>query len=327
MILAVIQSSIILMVGLTAVQIFRRQSAAVRHLILAAAVIAALVVPALPPLSLARQTGPTRIDSIFPSVAVSNVDEGIDHPLAPLVARNDTVREVVWDIWLAGVGIGAIFFITGAVRVRVIFHRSRPLSGTPWMRAMSTVSGRLGMSRHVRLRQNDEGLQGTYGIFRPTVLVSPEAGTWNDDEISIVLTHEFAHIRRLDWPIQMLAEISRALYWFNPLIWIVCRRLRYESELACDDAVLNTGIDPKDYAGHLLNLARAFKNSGRSWSPVVAMAQPPNLERRFLAMLNASVNHRPPHWLLWESALQRFSPCCRWPRCGQRKKHLPQHLQ
>jgi len=298
MILTVIQSSVILMVGLTAVQIFRRPSAAVRHLILTAAVVAALVVPALPPLSLARHTGArhtgqTRIDSIFPSYAVSNVDEDIDRPLAPLAARNYTIREVVWGTWLAGVGVAAIFFITGAVRFRVIIHRSRPLGGTPWMRAMDTVSSRLGMRRHVRLRQNDEGLLGTYGILRPTVLVSPEAGTWTDDEICIVLTHECAHIQRLDWLIQMLAEISRTLYWFNPLIWIVCRRLRYESELACDDAVLNTGIDPKDYAGHLLNLARAFKNSGRSWSPVVAMAQPPNLERRFLAMLNASVNHRP----------------------------------
>lgn len=293
MILTVIQSSIILMVGLTAVQIFRRQSAAVRHLILAAAVIAALVVPALPPLSLAGKAGQTRIDSIFPSYPVSNLDQDIDHPPAPLVARNYTVREVVWDIWLAGVGVATIFFITGAVRFRVIIHRSRPLGGTPWMRAMDTVSRSLGMRRHVRLRQNDEGLLGTYGILRPTVLVSPEAGTWTDDEICIVLTHECAHIQRLDWLIQMLAEISRTLYWFNPLIWIVCRRLRYESELACDDAVLNTGIDPKDYAGHLLNLARAFKNSGRSWSPVVAMAQPPNLERRFLAMLNPSVNHRP----------------------------------
>ena len=131
MILTVIQSSVILMVGLTAVQIFRRQSAAVRHLILAAAVVAALVVPALPPLSLARHTGQTRIDSIFPSYAVSNVDEDIDRPLAPLAARNYTVRDVVWDTWLAGVGVAAIFFITGAVRFRVIIHRSRPLGGTP----------------------------------------------------------------------------------------------------------------------------------------------------------------------------------------------------
>jgi len=91
MILTVIQSSVILMVGLTAVQIFRRQSAAVRHLILALAVVAALVVPALPPLSLARHTGQPPIDSILPSYAVSNVDEDIDRPLAPLVARNYTM--------------------------------------------------------------------------------------------------------------------------------------------------------------------------------------------------------------------------------------------
>src|SRR5262249_26015173 len=52
------------------------------------------------------------------------------------------------------------------------------------------------------------------------------------------------------------------------------------------------GFDPKDYAGHLLDLARTLKNSNRAWSPVLAMSGSPNLERRFVAMLNPSLNHR-----------------------------------
>jgi TonB family protein len=101
-----------------------------------------------------------------------------------------------------------------------------------------------------------------------------------------------AHIKRFDWPVQMLSEIARGVYWFNPLFWLACRWLRCESEHACDDVVLNAGFDAKDYAAHLLELARAFNQSNRAWAPVLAMAQPPNLERRFVAMLNPSLNRR-----------------------------------
>jgi TonB family protein len=91
----------------------------------------------------------------------------------------------------------------------------------------------------------------------------------------------------------MLAEVARAVYWFNPLFWLVCRWLRSESEHACDDVVLQTGVDAKDYASHLLDLARTLKNSNRTWAPVLAMSRPHHLERRFVAMLNSSLNRRP----------------------------------
>jgi TonB family protein len=107
-----------------------------------------------------------------------------------------------------------------------------------------------------------------------------------------VLTHELAHITRFDWPVQMLAEIARAVYWFNPLFWFLCRRLRAESEHACDDAVLNTGISATDYATHLLELARTLRGSTQTWAPVLAMARPPHVERRFVAMLNPSINRK-----------------------------------
>src|SRR5262249_20130869 len=46
----------------------------------------------------------------------------------------------------------------------------------------------------------------------------------------------------------------------------------------------------REYPTHLLEPARSLNTSDRTWSPVLAMAQPPHLERRFIAMLNPSIN-------------------------------------
>src|SRR5207249_2873291 len=156
------------------------------------------------------------------------------------------------------------------------------------------VSQALHLRRSVRLLQTDRGqIMGAWGIFRGRVLLPRDAESWPEERIRVVLIHELAHIKRNDWLIQIIAECARALYWFNPLFWLVCGRLRRESEHACDDIVLGFGIDGKNYATHLLELARALNGTGAAWSAVLAMAQRRHLERRFQAMLNPSLNHRP----------------------------------
>jgi TonB family protein len=84
----------------------------------------------------------------------------------------------------------------------------------------------------------------------------------------------------------------RAAYWFNPVMWITCRRLRLESERATDDLVLHAGIKGSEYASHLLELARAFARP-RPWVPAPAIARPSSLERRVSAMLNAGISRAP----------------------------------
>jgi beta-lactamase regulating signal transducer with metallopeptidase domain len=52
-----------------------------------------------------------------------------------------------------------------------------------------------------------------------------------------------------------------------------CTRLRQESEHACDDAVLASGVDATDYATHLLDLARTLNAARRLNVPAPAMAR------------------------------------------------------
>jgi TonB family protein len=132
----------------------------------------------------------------------------------------------------------------------------------------------------------------TWGLLKPKVILPAGAEHWNEHRVRAVLSHELAHIRRCDWTIHVVAEVLRALYWFNPLIWTICRRLRIESEYACDDAALTRGIAGPDYADQLLELARDLNATGRVWS-ALAIARASTIERRFEAMLNSSRNRKP----------------------------------
>jgi TonB family protein len=154
------------------------------------------------------------------------------------------------------------------------------------------------IDRSVRLLESSSALAMplTWGIFRPVVVLPSSAEHWPEDRRRIVLSHELAHIARHDWFLQISAELARATYWFHPLAWLAARRLRQESERACDDAVLLSGVAPSHYASQLLDLARTLENSGRAWSTALAIARPTNLERRFAAMLNLSVNRRRLSW-------------------------------
>ena len=134
---------------------------------------------------------------------------------------------------------------------------------------------------------------GTWGIARAKVLLPADALDWPADRIRIVLAHELAHVRRGDWIVQMAVELLCAAYWFNPLVWLASRRLRLESEQACDDAVLRLGVEGSAYASELVDLARAFKSDRQLFVPAAAIARPSSLERRVRAMLNVKLNRDP----------------------------------
>jgi TonB family protein len=112
-----------------------------------------------------------------------------------------------------------------------------------------------------------------------------------------VLAHEAAHIRRHDPAILLAAHITTAIYWFHPLCWFAAARLRAESERACDDAALDIGLTPSDYAGHLLDLARKFNTQ-----LAIPMATTSHLESRVKSILDPKTNRSFPARGVWFAA-------------------------
>jgi beta-lactamase regulating signal transducer with metallopeptidase domain len=132
-----------------------------------------------------------------------------------------------------------------------------------------------------------------FGAVKAAILIPAIGDSWSPDRRRAVLLHELAHVGRRDCLTQMLAAVVCAVYWVHPGAWWMARRLRVERELACDDLVLSAGTSPRDYAGHLLEIAYALRTT---FAPAlsVSMASPRQLEGRMLALLDAARNRTIP---------------------------------
>ena len=296
-----IKTTLLLACSWAVVAALRRASSAVRHHVWAAAILAMLLLPLLAVLlpswhsfvlggSAAFWSTPHRGE---PNLAAQTIPATIVH-VTPGSFFLPTWASASAFLWAFGALFILFRLIVGLTRLTWLTARATPLFEDEWMRETLTISAALKIGRSVRLLECSEALAMplTWGIFHPVIVLPAGAANWPNERRRIVLSHELAHIARHDWLLQICAELARSFHWFNPLVWLAAARLRQESERACDDAVLRSGVAPDVYASQLLDLARTLGSSGRAWSTALAIARPTNLERRFAAMLNPSIDRR-----------------------------------
>ncbi len=258
------KSGVVLGAALGASYLLRRRSADVRRLVLSTAVVAILIaaaaLPVLPhwtaaaPQWLQIQHQPAPAALAQPARSVVTEDEtkpsAPDSPpqVHPSSRRVDLFPWLIPLLWFAGT---AILLTRFAVNLRSL-HRlrmaSEPLTDAELRMDVAQFSG------HVVLWRNESiAAPVTWGIVRPIILVPAGFEQLPQECREAVLCHELAHIQAHDFLMRGLAEIARALIWFQPLMWIVWRQLREEQELVCDNCVLAAGGKPSAYARLLLD--------------------------------------------------------------------------
>jgi beta-lactamase regulating signal transducer with metallopeptidase domain len=298
-----IRITLVVLVALAASAMLRRRSAAVRHFVLAAALACAAATPLLRLVVPTWQAGAgwlttSSLQLIDRPLAVLDDAASLEAAHAGsapgLTFNAGAVVRSLRFVWLAGLGAGLFVLMAGLGRLKWLASHSTRVAIGPWAEIAQDIGRAYGLRRAPALLQSDHPtLLVTWGFARPKVLLPADAAAWPDDRIRIVLGHELAHIRRGDWLVQMAAMILRSAYWFNPLVWIACRRLRLESEQACDDAVLEMGVEGSTYATELVDLARAARSQRQMFLPAAAIARSSSLERRVKAMLNVRLNRDP----------------------------------
>jgi TonB family protein len=276
----------------------RRRSAALRHQVWVAALAASLVLPVITPIlpgwhSRTLTVAVEQLTRSAPSAGSASRGPGLVVNAVP--ATNHTA---IWPgvllVWVVGSVLALIRFAAGFAHMARVRARSKRVTDERSICEVRQIARAFRISRPIHLFESADpaAMPLAWGLLLPKILLPSSAREWNEDRRRIVLCHELAHVARNDCAAQILGELARALHWFNPLAWLAVRRLRRESECACDDSVLNAGIEPQHYADDLLALARMLDKQSSNWLPALALARSTHFERRITAMLNPIADRR-----------------------------------
>ncbi len=110
------------------------------------------------------------------------------------------------------------------------------------------------------------------GILRPLIVVPTDlVDRLRADELSLVLMHELAHVRRCDNLALLLQRLVTAALFYHPAVWLCGRMLRRESEQACDDLVVCATGRPEAYSRGLAQVAEGAAHSNSPARRIPAM--------------------------------------------------------
>ncbi len=198
-------------------------------------------------------------------------------------------------------GVIRLVFVGWNMRRHVVF------SSLGLQELASNLAQHMGVARPcVRCVLYDRPLALTWGIFRPTVLLSVWMVEHLDRrELEAVLAHELEHVARHDYLVIWLATVLRDAFFYVPTSRVAYRQMQQEKEMACDDRTVNVTRRPLALASALAKVwqhsvdSPQFAGIGAVQSLVKVGTSIKDRIERLLVYSKSTVNMQP-------SRLKRF---------------------
>ena len=318
--IAIALKSLIVAGGVLAIlRLAQNRSAADRSLIAHLGLLAVLLLPIgsllLPPLGVA---GP---QFLAPQAGVVAAPAGIVVPtvtssaaiqpsaIEPAAVQPGASFLSAVDLPILLYGLPALLLIgltlVALVRLGVLKSRANVLVEPEWVTALARAQHRMGFKHGTALLTSDELPSPiSWGVVRPIILLNSEAAKAHG-QAEAVIAHELAHVAHFDWAKLLLARVVIALFWFNPLVWLLAREAHQLREEAADDSVLSANIEGTDYAQLLVGVARHECRGLLIGAHGVAPAKN-SLARRVRRVLDSALERAPGGWR-WTSAAAFFA--------------------
>jgi bla regulator protein BlaR1 len=168
-----------------------------------------------------------------------------------------TWQGAVFALWLAGVLLAGGLFARRALAACSRVDRS-PSANSLMNDVLDYCRQRMGVADAVRLKVGEEGTAPVVcGLFRPVIVVPRNlAPTLGSRHLRDVLYHELAHVKRHDLWVNFIQNCIRALYFYNPLLWVLDAALQRLRDEAADETVREAiGNADSSYTQRLADVA------------------------------------------------------------------------
>jgi bla regulator protein BlaR1 len=266
--LAVLQNTAFLGFILVAIHLLRHRSAHLRYTLCMIGLVK-LLLPPFVPLRVATpiSPGPSLLSAVI-------------SPVASVPATKVTGTAVGGRL---GLNLPGLLLLAWAAFV--VIYVALTVISTARLRRRLACAGRVGSvvikpgdRREIDIFRSERiALPLTLGLLSRSIFVPAAWDGWTDRCKEMVIRHELAHIRRLDGLVQILQVIAQAAYFFNPLVWLLNRRMNQYREMACDDeAIGGPEGDSVEYSKYLVDIAERSVTNPVAWGSATALAGPGN---------------------------------------------------
>jgi beta-lactamase regulating signal transducer with metallopeptidase domain len=283
------QGAVIALLTAVGLRLLRHRSAEARYAFAIVSLVCMLAAP-LFTLAFYSQTGAVAQRLIL---ALNLAAEG---RAAPASLATSLWAQRILLAWFAGVIVCATRLIVGWRLSWRLVHSAEQILAPGVMKIFDSVREHLGLRGPIRLLAHAHlDSPVVVGWLRPVVLlpVSLISG-FTTEQLSAILAHELAHIRRHDFVVNILQRCVESILFYHPAVWWVSKRIRAEREHCCDDIAIRLCGSRKVYAEALIEMERA-----RQSRPILAVAAADGIVlqrfRRILGMSSSVVD--------WQSAV------------------------
>ncbi|MGL4599792.1 MAG: M56 family metallopeptidase [Bacteroidia bacterium] len=160
-------------------------------------------------------------------------------------------------IWLVIVAYKFIRLSAGLYQLNQLKKTQLNFPSKYWTDRIATLCQQLQINKKVQLLQSElVSIPLVMGYFKPVILVPAAMFTTMPlDQLEAVLIHELGHIRRNDFLVNMLQNITETIFFFNPALLWVSSVIKTERENCCDDLVITLTGNKQNYIHALLSFA------------------------------------------------------------------------
>lgn len=180
---------------------------------------------------------------------------------AAVITSPGTETEWSWEtaliaLWICGAVAMWLNTAIASAKLRERLASSLPLP-EEWQQQALRIQRELGIHRRVRYVMMEGFASPALNMsFSPTVVIPMELLSSDEAYIEFALRHELTHVKRGDHLVCLLLTLLKAVYWFNPVVWVAARLMKADMETACDSSVVAPmdGVQKKQYAATIIDM-------------------------------------------------------------------------
>jgi len=223
-------------------------------------------------------------------------DAGADRWFAAIISVRDSIAGIPplpASIWAGGIGVVLLLTLLRIITITRLLRRAER-APVEVARLVHRAADEIGLERAPRALMIDARISPMLWCGSQPTLVLPFT-LWEQLDHAgryAVVCHELAHLRRRDHWVRWFEMSISTIYWWNPIVWWLRRRIRDEADYCCDAWVTHLmPTERRSYAEALLE-SRKFLSTHALSGPAVGLGARGMHARSFARRLTMVMTHQ-----------------------------------